>query len=221
MPDQSKYLRRKLPGGDRLCLLYQSIGRCEELKADILAAVFDRVFLRGGVPRTQSAFEATVAEHRADLVSRATGLAETLTDVLERHHAIRKRLKGSVPLAMMHALSDIQEQLDHLVYKGFVSATPEARLEELPRYLQALERRLDRLERDPDKDRSALNAVRPWWERYRERREQHERKGVSDPALQRFRWLLEEYRVSLFAQELGTREKVSDKRLAEAWRDVR
>ncbi|WP_440995585.1 ATP-dependent RNA helicase HrpA [Arhodomonas sp. SL1] len=221
LPDQARHLRRALPGIDRLCLLYSGIGRCEALKRDILDAVFDRVFVGGEPPRTQGDFEARLSAHRAELVPTAEALTATVGAILERHHAIRKRLKGSIPLSMVNAMGDAREQLEALVYPGFVSATPQQRLDELPRYLAALEKRLERLERDPGRDAPLHKAVRRWWEAYLERREQHERKGVDDPGLERFRWLLEEYRVSLFAQELGTRERVSDKRLAEAWREVR
>ncbi|MFB4204641.1 ATP-dependent RNA helicase HrpA [Arhodomonas sp. KWT2] len=221
LPDQTRHLRRALPGIDRLCLLYHRIGTCDALRADILQAVFDRVFLDDSVPRTRADFETRLREHRSELVPAAEALTATVGTVLERHHAIRKRTGGSVSLAMVNALSDIREQLDGLVYPGFVSATPADRLEDLPRYLAGIERRLDRLEREPGRDAEPHRAVRRWWERYLERRAQHERKGVNDPALAHFRWLVEEYRISQFAQDLGTRERVSERRLAEAWDEVR
>jgi ATP-dependent helicase HrpA len=219
--DQVKYLRRKLPHIERLCLLYTRLGRCETLKEDILAAVFDRVFFTEGVPRDEAAFQRCLENGRGELVSTANDLAETLLEVLTRYQAVCKHLKGGVPLTLMASRQDIQEQLDALVYPGFVRDIPRERLGDLPRYLQGIERRLERLAQDPQKDEAGLRAVRPLWEQYRRRREQQRNKGIDDPELARYRWLLEEYRVSVFAQELGTRDKVSAKRLDAQWQQVR
>jgi len=221
LPDQTGYLRRKLPGIDRLCLLYSSVDRCDALKADIIDAVFDRVFFAEGVPRDPEAFNHVRSKGRSGIVPTASMLVGLLDDILTRHQRLRKRLKGNVSMAQLQSVADVREQLDALIHKGFVQDTPWERLEAMPRFLDAVERRLDRLDRDPGRERSALGVIRRWWEKYLERAEYHRRKGIDDPALHAFRWLLEEYRVSLFAQELGTREKVSEKRLAEAWGSIR
>lgn len=150
----------------------------------------------------------------------AQRLAQGLEEVLGRYQAIRKALKQFNALALMDSLKDLQEHLESLVYPGFLQQTPPEYLAELPRYLQALERRVEKLRQDPSRDRAPLRSIRPWWEQWRERRSCREAQGKPDPALERFRWLLEEYRVSLFAQEVGAREKVSEKRLKAAWKEV-
>jgi len=221
LPDQAKEIRNKRPGLDRLTLLYGGVGTGEELRDDLQAAVFDQVFLRHEVPTDSAAFERLRDAHRGELIDAADALIETLTGILERHHNLRKRLNESAPLSETAARQDIEAQLSALIYPGFITQTPSERLADLPRYLDAIGRRLDRLSRDPSRDEPLRKQVRRWVDAWEQRRAHQQRKGMTDPALDTFRWLLEEYRVSVFAQELGTREKVSDKRLAEAWSQVR
>jgi ATP-dependent helicase HrpA len=221
LPDQAKEVRNKRPGLDRLTLLYGGVGSGDELRSDLQAAVFDQVFLSELVPRDPDTFERLRDAHRGELIDAADALIETLTGILERHHALRKRLNERAPLAEMAARQDIDEQLTRLIYPGFITLTPSDRLSELPRYLDGIQRRLDRLSRDPQRDEPLRRRVRQWVDAWEQRCAHQQRKGIKDDALEHFRWLLEEYRVSVFAQELGTREKVSDKRLAEAWSHVR
>ena len=103
------------------------------------------------------------------------------------------------------------------MHPGFLSQTPWAQLTHLPRYLQALVRRLQRYAQDPGRDRRHAAQVEAWWTRYVERAEVERRAGGASPALDAFRWLIEELRVSLFAQELRTSVPVSLKRVEKAW----
>lgn len=221
LPDQAKAVREKRPGLDRVTLLYGSVGSGDELRNDLQAATFDRVFLSEEVPRDAATFERLRDAHRDKVVDTADELIAAVTAILERHHALRKRLNESAPLAEMAARRDIEGQLSGLIYPGFIAATPTDRLSDLPRYLDAIHRRLDRLSRDPSRDEPLRRRVQQWVEAWEQRRAHQEHKGITDPELWVFRWLLEEYRVSVFAQELGTREKMSDKRLHEAWQRVR
>ena len=221
LPQQAKYLRRKLPELDRLRLAYRGLGSDDDLRDALVAAAFDTVFLAGGIPRDAEAFQERLEAGRPRLVETAQRLAAALLEVLALYQEIRKALKGFNSLALMESLQDLQEHLETLVYPGFIADLDPARLEALPRYLRGVERRVEKLRGDPSKDRAPLRAVRPWWERWRQRSEHRRAEGrPPDPALERFRWLLEEYRISQFAQEIGTREKVSDKRLQEAWKEV-
>ncbi|HKK13606.1 MAG TPA: DUF3418 domain-containing protein, partial [Gammaproteobacteria bacterium] len=116
------------------------------------------------------------------------------------------------------AVGDVRSQLDHLVYPGFVTATPLDWLPHLPRYLKGIRLRLDRLEQNPPRDRQPAALIEPLWRRYLERVP-----GPGEapaPALSDYRWMLEEYRVSLFAQELKTAVPVSAKRMEALWRAV-
>jgi ATP-dependent helicase HrpA len=116
--------------------------------------------------------------------------------------------------------ADIKRHVASLVYKGFVTRTPWSQLPHLARYLKAAKLRIERMRRQPDKDREREAQVAPLVRQYEERAARRAREGASDPELERYRWLLEEWRVSVFAQELKTREPISEKRLAEQWSRV-
>ena len=118
-------------------------------------------------------------------------------------------------------MNDIREQLAHLVYPGFILQTPAAWLCHLPRYLKAIQRRLEKLRHAPDKDNQVAAEIAPLWHAYLARSEKHLKQGIQDEALQLYRWMLEELRVSLYAQELKTSLPVSVKRLKEQWGKVR
>jgi ATP-dependent helicase HrpA len=116
--------------------------------------------------------------------------------------------------------AEARAQRDALIYPGFLSQTPWAQLVHLPRYLQALSRRLDRYAQNPERDQRHAAQVGAWWARYRERAEAERRAGTVSAPLDAFRWLIEELRVSLFAQELRTSVPVSMKRVEKAWRSL-
>jgi ATP-dependent helicase HrpA len=218
---QVKYLRRNLPGLDLMCLHFRDVAGCDTLRDDLLAATVDRAFMADGVvPRTEAEFRRRLDAGRGELADILNEVCARASEVLSLYHEVRKRLRSPVALAQMESLSDIREQLDHLIYPGFISATPSERFAHLPRYLQAVLRRLQRLDADPGRDRALLRDIRPHWERWLQRAEQHRQKHIDDAALADFRWLLEEFRVSLFAQELRTAVPVSDKRLRQQWEQV-
>jgi ATP-dependent helicase HrpA len=115
------------------------------------------------------------------------------------------------------ALNDIKQQLSHLVYPGFVRETPHQWLKELPRYLKAIEQRFEKLGSQVQKDRVWSGELSNLWAQYQARASKHAQEGKRDPQLELYRWWLEEYRVSLFAQQLGTKVPISDKRLGKQW----
>jgi len=222
LSQQQKYLRKNLPGVDNLCLQYRKIGDCERLKQDILAAVFDQVFLfdRKFI-RTRAEFQSRLEQGRGELIERANTLCALLRQILELYTAIEKSLKGSIPANWINAVSDIRQHLNSLVFKDFISTTPLSWLEQYPRYLRAVEKRIEKLALDINRDRTMMMDINPLWEQYLTRKERHEKLSIDDPELTRYRWLIEEFRVSLFAQELKTLEPVSLKRLEKQWQSVR
>jgi len=133
--------------------------------------------------------------------------------VLTEYAAAARKLKDA--RASKELVDDVQAQLGHLVPKRFVMSTPWAQLAHLPRYLKAITMRLDKWRADPARDSARLAELRPMEQRFW--RTLAERKGVMDARLDEFRWLLEELRVSLFAQELRTPQPVSVKRLDKLW----
>ncbi|MEP7276064.1 MAG: DUF3418 domain-containing protein, partial [Betaproteobacteria bacterium] len=133
--------------------------------------------------------------------------------------ALNQRL-GALPKAQARIAAEVRAQRDALVHPGFFSATPWSQLEHLPRYLRGLDRRLAKYAERPDRDARHAEEVEQLWRQYVERAERNRRDGRREPGLEGYRWLLEELRVSLFAQELKTPFPVSFKRLAKAWADL-
>ncbi|MCC5857406.1 MAG: ATP-dependent RNA helicase HrpA [Ectothiorhodospiraceae bacterium] len=220
--DQVRHLRQRLPELDRMALQYRPLGSSDQLVEDLLAATVEEVFLQDRpLPRNADAFRALVERGRAALVPGGERLADRMARVLERYHTLRQALKRPRGLEGMESFRDMAEHLDHLIFPGFMLALPSELMAHLPRYLEGLGYRLEKQASDPRRDAQRTRQIRPWWEQYLERAERHRRQGIRDPALQAFRLMLEEYRVSLFAQPLGTAVPVSEKRLRQAWAEVR
>ena len=143
-------------------------------------------------------------------------LVGQVREILVAWRDLRRALRAGLPLALADTAADLGDQLERLIHPGFISATPPEQLPELPRYLRAMTLRLERARRDPQRDRERAGRVRHWshayWSQPPQQREQ--------PQWRAFRWLLEELRVATFAQELGTREPVSEQRLRHRWREL-
>lgn len=224
--DKVKYLHKHLPNIKTLCLHYANVPEspydadttspqtpCEQLKTDLIALAIDRCFINNQpLPRSAEAFAQRLENKRADLIQIASQLAQAVTEPLAGYHSIAKQLSGRLPMTAMHAVKDIREQLNHLVYKGFVHDTPDEILSRLPFYFKAIGLRLDKLKTDPVKDRQRENEVTRHWQRYL-KAQQH----TGPEELQHYRWMIEEFRISVFAQEVGTAYPVSDKRLEKQW----
>ncbi len=209
-----KYLYRNLPDIQRMCLQYNPVDRCEVLKDDLVFAGVERVFMHEPWPRDADAFRACLEAGRGELVGETQALCELADRILGAYQETRSRLKGSLPLSWIEAAADIRDQIDHLIRPHFLLETPREWLEHFPRYLAAIQRRLDRLDQAPDKDRRMRVDVEPLWEDCKARLAAAG--DTPSEALVRYRWLIEELRVGLFAQELGTVEKASVKRVEEA-----
>lgn len=217
--DKLKYLEKHLPGIKESCLRYAPIGRCDELVGDILAAAVERSLLGDAVsPRSRADYRQRADAARGELIDNANRIATAVGEILAVQQRINKILKGTMQPQWLNSVADIREQLAYLLQKGFVASTPATRLKDLPRYLQALEKRLEKLRSDPERDRRLLLEVLPLWQRYWQRC--GEGRDCSAAEWQHFRWLLEEMRVSLFAQELGTSETVSATRLEKEWKTL-
>ncbi|MDP3979269.1 MAG: ATP-dependent RNA helicase HrpA [Pseudomonas sp.] len=222
LAEQAKFLRGKLPGLTELSLLHRELGRVEALVEDILLASLDSCILDGEatLPRDGAALAALAEKKRGDWTSHAERLARLTLEILKLWHGLQKRFKGKIDLAQAIALNDIKLQLSNLVYPGFVRETPGEWLKELPRYLKTIEQRLDKIGAQLQRDRVWSGELAGYWEQYQARLGKHRQEGKRDPQLTLYRWMLEEYRVSLFAQQLGTKLAVSDKRLGKQWSQV-
>ncbi|MGB0722862.1 MAG: DUF3418 domain-containing protein, partial [Gammaproteobacteria bacterium] len=212
---KARYLKKHIPLSQQACLRYQSVGDCASLKNDIARAVLDSTLETQRPLRTQAEWEERRLAAEKALMERANRICDVLNEALGLYLPVRKIVHGGINPARLTEMADIRSQLDHLVFKGFVSATPWDWLQHYPRYLRAIERRLTRLDQDPAKDRANSREVDLLWKDYLELA-----KRKSGEVLSEYRWLIEEYRVSLFAQELKTAHKVSAKRLAAMRKEV-
>lgn len=209
---------RKHPGLSREALAtWSAIGPAEGLVADL---VWSSLYQAAGPleqVRDRAAFTAACARLRSHIGSTCQKQADILNQALPLLRQVRSALAAAVPAQRAAFSADVAQQLDDLVYPGFLSELDQGRLQHYPRYLRAVAERLRLLEENPRRDQDRAAVIQPWWARYQQRLASG---AVYDEALDRYRWLLHEYRVSVFAQRLGTAVRVSDQRLAQAWQAV-
>ena len=189
----------------------------EDLREQVISAAIERTCLVEPWPIDNATFASRRTEARGKLNLIAQEIARLLSAIVQEAAAIPKKVNGL--RAFSGAVADIEQQLVRLFPRNFVVETPPAQLAHYPRYLKAIAARLDKLKGDPARDAARTNEIVPLQTAWL--REHAARKGISDPRLEEFRWMLEELRVSLFAQELRTPMPVSAKRLAKAWESLR
>ncbi|MBT2324275.1 ATP-dependent RNA helicase HrpA [Variovorax paradoxus] len=211
--DALKYLEKNIPDLQKMAVAYMPLGTAEELRAQIVDVALERAFLQEPLPADEAAFRQRVEEGRGRLTLIANEVARLAGTILAEYTiAVRKIKDTKIQPA---ATADAAQQLQRLVGKRFLADTPWARLAHFTRYLKAITLRLDKLRADPARDAQRLAELRPQEQRYW--RLLAERKGALDERMGEFRWLLEELRVSFFAQELRTPQPVSIKRLDKLW----
>jgi len=212
--DEIKYLQRKLPNIDVLSLRFTPFGSKQILIRDIIDAAIDETFIdKENLPRTRDAFMQALDTRRDQLISNANLLCQTLEQVFEQYRIVAKRLDGSLALSWIEAAADLKDQMNALIYQGFVTQTGLRRLKRLPVYFQAMGKRLDAIDQAPDKDRRRRAELLPVWEKFKVLPRHREDEPAHEAQWETLRWAFEELRISLFAQDLGTAEKVSVSRL--------
>ena len=222
LKDAVKYLEKNLPDLQKTATAFMLVGRAadnsgggtmEELRAQIIEVALDRAFLLDPLPTVETAFKQRLEEGRGRLTLIASEVARTAAGILLEFAVAQRKIKDTKNAA--DAVLDAAQQLQRLVPKRFVVTTPYGQLQHLPRYLKAITTRLEKWRVDPARDTARMAELKPQEQRYW--RLVAERKGALDARMQEFRWLLEELRVSFFAQELRTPQPVSIKRLEKAW----
>ena len=214
--DPLKYLEKNIPDMVKMAAFFMPLGTLEELRTQIIDVALDRAFLADPLPTDEASFKARVEEGRGRLTLIAQEVARLAGTVLTEYATAVRKLKDSRP--PKEVADDITAQLHRLCGKRFIATTPWAPLQHYARYLKAITLRLDKLRSDPVRDATRLAELRPLEQRYLRRLA--ELKGAHDARLDEYRWLLEELRVSLFAQELRTPQPVSAKRLDKAWAQI-
>ena len=212
LKEQLKYLEKNVPGIQQMGMQFMALGSQEELRDQLINAGLERACLQAPLPVDAEAFNKRRDEGKARLNLLVNEIARLVGQILAEYHVLPKKLQGIKVHAAAHA--DMQTQLQTLIDKRFVAEQNYAQLAHFPRYLKAMQVRLDKLRADPARDARMLadwqSAAAPW-----QRAQKGGRHG--DPKMDEYRWLLEELRVSLFAQELKTPMPVSVKRLQKVW----
>jgi ATP-dependent helicase HrpA len=208
-----------IPRMDQLRLLARSLSTIQPLEQQVAELIAVRAFIDDQLmPRSQEEFRLCLKTGRARMGGAVHDAANLIGPLLEAHHQLRLALDAARPPQWRYVLEDIREQLARLTRPRFLVETPWEWLQHYPRYLAAMRLRLDKLA-GPGlaRDQRNFQQLDPFWRKYVEASDRHAEQGTHDPELERFGWLLEEFRVSLFAQELGTAVTVSAKRLEQQW----
>jgi ATP-dependent helicase HrpA len=215
LPEQQRYLDKQLPGLKQQCLYYTSIGSCSELHGDLVAAIIDTCFLEANrLPRDQDSFEAMLARGRGCVTGTAVRFAELNLKTLELYHRCSVEIEESSQRLPEDAQTDIQQQMENLVYPGYLQHTGLENLRHYPRYLRGILVRLEKAGENPARDALAREQLSPFMTFYLEQAEKWpELSAGQQDKLESIHMMIEEFRISLFAQQLGTNKPVSGKRL--------
>ncbi|CAE6706078.1 hypothetical protein R70006_00978 [Paraburkholderia domus] len=211
-----KYLEKNLPGLREMAMQFMPRGTQEELRDQLIDTALDRACLQDPLPADDVSFHTRRDEGRSRLTLLAQEIARLVGQILSEYATVTKKLVQAKAFTAAHA--DMQNQLDQLIGKRFVVDTPYAQLAHFPRYLKGIALRIDKLKADSARDARQFAEFQPLLQNYQ--RALAQRGGVLDPRLSEFRWLLEELRISLFAQELRTPMPVSVKRLHKVWESM-
>ncbi|YCI31141.1 ATP-dependent RNA helicase HrpA [Erwinia sp. PK3-005] len=221
IPSPIKYLHEKLPNKAKLGLYFNPYGKVLELIDDCITCGIDKLMAENGGPAwKEEAYQQLHEKVRAGLNDTVVEIAKLVEQILTAVFNINKRLKGRMDMTMALGLSDIKAQMSGLVYRGFVTQNGWKRLPDTLRYLQAIERRLEKLPVDPHSDRARMlkvEQVQQAWQSWLNKLPPARR---DDEDVQEVRWMIEELRVSYFAQQLGTPYPISDKRILQTMEQI-
>ena len=216
LKEQLKYLEKNIPGLQQMGMQFMSLGTQEELRDQIIHAGLERACMQEPLPTNAEEFNRRKDEGKSRLGLLVNEIARLASQILAEYYTLPKKLQGAK--AHAQSVADIQSQLQALVGKRFIADNDYTQLTHFPRYLKAINVRLDKLRVDPARDARLMaewaQVAMPW------QRAQKDRQKSADPRMTEFRWLLEELRVSLFAQELRTPMPVSVKRLQKVWESM-
>lgn len=211
-----RYLEKNLPGLREMSMQFMALGTADELRDQIVETALDRACLQDPLPDDDASFHARRDAAKGRLTLLANEIARLVGAILAEYASLAKKLAQAKSFASAYA--DLLAQLNALIGKRFVIDTPYGQLAHFPRYLKGIGLRIDKLKADPARDARLLAELQPLALHYQ--RAMSQRGGVADARLGEYRWLLEELRVSLFAQELRTPMPVSVKRLYKVWESM-
>lgn len=212
-----------LPGIERIRILAAPLAKSRPIDEQVADLVAARAFYAvEEIPLMPEAFEAQRLLGRRNIIPAVQEVTRFLSPLFEAYHEVRLAVESATrgPASWQSALEDIRSQIAELFPEGFLTSTPWEWLEHYPRFLKAISLRLNKLSSGLLRDRQQQELLSPRWQAFQERAEEHRQQGIDDPELGTYRWMLEELRVSLFAQELGTSIPVSPQRLDKQWAKV-
>jgi ATP-dependent helicase HrpA len=214
LKEQLKYLEKNVPGLQQMGMQFMSLGSQEELREQIIQAGLERACMQEPLPANADEFNRRKDEGKSRLNLLVNEIARLASTILTEYASLPKKLQGAAK-AYPQSVADMQSQLQALIGKRFIAENDYGQLAHFPRYLKAINVRLEKLRADPTRDVRLMaewtQAAAPW------QRAQKQGPKSTDPKMAEYRWLLEELRVSLFAQELRTPMPVSAKRLQKVW----
>ncbi|MXN87864.1 ATP-dependent RNA helicase HrpA [Pasteurella canis] len=221
VPSPIKYLHEKLPNKSKLGLYFTPFGRVLDLIDDCIACAVDKLITDfGGLVWNETDFDKLRDFIRENLNETTVEIAKQVEQILTLTYELNKRLKGKMDFTMAFALSDIKAQLNGLIYQGFVQKTGYARLNDLQRYLQGIDKRIDKLLQDVNRDRAAMLRVEQVNQAYQQLLVKLPKSKPHSDEVKEIPYMIEELRVSLFAQQLGTKYPISDKRILNAIKEL-
>jgi len=224
--DQRKQLRNQvnwIPELDQLSIHATGVITADDLKRDVGDLLAELAFMRESkkLPRSAEEFQSRLENSAERIGAAAREVARVLPKVLRGIQEVRLAVEGAASLRFRHAVEDVNRQFSELTRDGFLVRTPWRWLREYPRYFSAIGYRLERLAGGSlSRDQEATHVLAGLWQKYQERQAQNDEAGRYDAELEMYRWMLEEYRVSLFAQLMGTIFSVSPQRLEKQWQKV-
>lgn len=214
LPSPIKFLQDKLPNKSKLGLYFNPFGQIRALVGDCIDAVVDAEIESTQFDlRTEAGFDGLCRQLAGELNDRVLDVAVLVEKGLTTAHGVSKVLKGKTPLNMINAFADVKGHLNSLVYPGFVADIGIARLKDWNRYLEGLAKRLEKIPIDPIRDRAQQLQIEKVQERYQAVLQKYSREPAVPGELAEVRWQIEELRISLFAQQLGTSMPISSKRI--------
>lgn len=220
LKQQMKQLQKGLPNFNQYAMQLRNIMDADDLREDLLSAIADRAFIgEDDLPRSTDEFMALKQRARTRLSVVKDALCRIATVVAAEYHALATK-RATMPVRANRLSKDVENQTNQLLYKNCFSQTPWENMQHLPRYIKALRLRIEKQPSNPDRDGKHAASVGVFWDKWKAEVEKQSKVGDVSPALQDFRWLIEELRVSLFAQELKTPFPVSSKRLDKIWANL-
>ncbi len=230
MAKEMRYLRKNLPGLARMRLQYAKVAeppkglvveRYKGLEDELVAFIVDQTFLDGRPEiRDQATFEQRIEQARGEMMSLSNRACAQVGEILDAYQRVRKGLAGITQINWLASVQDMQQQLDRLLFRGFLQHTQVNRLQAFPRYLKALERRIDKLSHAAAKDQQRMREMAKAYQQWQQWDRSCLESGRFDERIEEMRWQFEELRVSLFAQELGTERPISLKRIEKRWKEL-